>query len=207
MLLRTFFALLLAATLLSGCKSIDNYTFHNNKKLYVQNAQAAAQAGDWENAARRYFLALQNAQWAEASPKEQAQLNYEVGRARGVTCKYDLADVHLKRAYELEQKAGAPPYRSLVELARLSLAQKKYSEAIGYFERALPQWEKAGVTRDPTGFADALDDYAVALAKSNQQATANSVALRAKEMRTNAKGKPASEMRAPYGTQCVPPST
>jgi tetratricopeptide (TPR) repeat protein len=188
----------------AACTSIEKRTFESNKKLYVQSARAAVNSGDWENARRRYFLALQNAQWSEAKPEELARLNLQVGRASGVTCKYDAAEKHLNKSYDLDKKADAPTYLALIELARLSLAQSKTLEAVGFFERAMPELETVKLAKkDPIGYAELLEEYAKALSVSGNTSRAKSIAARASEMRAANQGKVGIYAETPYGKQCT----
>jgi tetratricopeptide (TPR) repeat protein len=204
MVTRAIMLVAAGALALGGCKSIDQRTFNNNKKLYTQSAQDAVKAGDWENARRRYYLALRNAEWAESKPAELAGLNYEVGRASGVTCQFDAATKHLNQAYELDKRTSGPTYRALLELARVNLTLEKYVESVGYFERAMPELEKAKIAKhDPIGIAEAWEDYAKALEKSGNSSQAKSMAARAAQARAEHQGQLAAIAQTPYGSHCT----
>jgi tetratricopeptide (TPR) repeat protein len=207
--MRTGVSLIVAAAVavMAGCVGVtDEATFLDNKRLYIKNAEGQVKAGNWNNARRTYTLALSNATWAEDKPQELATLNYQVGRANGVTCRYELAEQHLNQAMELDKQSSGPSYRSTIELGRLNLAQGKAPEAAGYFERALAEMDKTGVEkRDPVGLAEALDDYANALAKAGKDATA--AVTRAADLHKKHAGTSAVTARAPYGTQCEEPKS
>jgi hypothetical protein len=72
-----------------------------------------------------------------------------------------------------------------------------------YFERAIPAMEKAGApSQAPAGFADMLDEYAIALRNVHRDAEANSVQARANKLRTDYPQGHSITDRTPYGTQC-----
>lgn len=201
---RNSFVGVLAALALVGCVGItDKATFLDNKRLYVNNAEAQMKQGNWEAARRTYTLALNNAEWAEDKPSELAKLNYEVGRANGVTCRYDVAEKHLNQAYEIDKQSSGPTYRALVELGRLNLKQGKSTEAVSFFDRAVLDLEKAKVPKsDPIGFAEVLEDYAKALYDAGDSSRSRTMIARANEARAQNSGKTATMGLTPYGTQC-----
>jgi tetratricopeptide (TPR) repeat protein len=193
-------ALALAA---AGCTSMEKRSFQTNQRVHLQNAEAAEKTGNWESAQRSYYLALQNAERAGAGKKELAALNHKVGRASGITCKYDVAEKHLTKAYELDKKASGPAHNLLVELARMNLAQGKPVDAANNFEKALPGLEKARAQKyDPIGFAEVLEDYATALDKGGMQSQAKTVSARAAEVRAHSQGKAPVALRVAYGSHC-----
>lgn len=194
-----------SAVLITGCVGItDKATFLDNKRLYVKNAEGQIAAGNWANARRTYTLALNNAQWAEDTPQEMANLNYGLGRANGVTCRFDEATQNFNAALEFDKQTKGPSYRSLVELGRLNLAQKKSTEAVEFFSQALPELDKAKLAeRDPAALADVLDDYAAALeAGGGKAAQVAATKAKAAALQSANAGKAAKTARAPYGTQC-----
>jgi tetratricopeptide (TPR) repeat protein len=182
---------------------LDVATFRDNKRLYVGNALTSIQHNDWEGARRTYTLALNNSQWAEDPPKEQATLNLQVGRANGVTCHYDVAQQYLDAAYELDHKSGGPGYWALLESGRLNLAQEKYAEALGFLQRAGDELDQTPAgPKDPAGLADALDAAAEGLVKGGNADAVSKIKARADNLRQSAAGKAAATAPAPYGTQC-----
>lgn len=196
---RLMLSAIVCAALLVGCQAIDTPTFQKNYSLYNREAMKAERENNWDAAAKRYFLALQNAEWAEEGKGVRSDFHYKLGRAQGATCQFDKSAQSLNEAYQLNNRLP----QALAELGRLNLAQNKLPESLGYFQRAMPELDKEhiGVT-DPVGYADILDDYKVALLKSERAADAARIAKQAETLRAANTGKTAAMLRPPYGGQC-----
>jgi len=185
----------------SGCTNPINAKTATN---YAKAATNASQAGDWATARIYWSRAIINAQLGGVSQAQLAALHYEHGRASGVVCEFSDAEKSLTQAYDLDKQAGGPTYLSLVELARLTLDQKKFPDAVGYFERAIPELEaRRAPTEAPIGFADILDEYATALRSSHRVAEAQTVATRSEKLRSENAGKSSITDRTPYGKKCA----
>ena len=197
MMRRSVTTLALAVTLVSACASFDTPSFQNNYSLYNREALKAEKENNWNAAAKRYFLALQNSEWANEGKGVRADFHYKLGRALGATCQFEQSEQNLSQASELNPRMP----QAFAELARLKLSQNKLADALVFFERALPGLEKSA-SSDPIGVAEILDDYASALTKSNKAADAASVAKRAEALRTGNAGKTAAMIKPPYGGQC-----
>lgn len=192
------------AALLLGCQALDTPTFQNNYSLYNREAMKAERENNWDAAAKRYFLALQNAEWAEEGKGVRSDFHYKLGRAQGATCQFDKSAQSLNEAYTLNSRLP----QALAELGRLNLAQNKLPEALSYFERAMPELDKAHIAvTDPVGYADILDDYKVALVKSDKAADAARIAKQVETLRAANTGKAAAMLRPPYGGQCPAPKS
>ena len=189
--------LALTATLISACSALDTPTFQNNYSLYNREAVKAEKENNWDAAAKRYFLALQNVEWANEGKGVRSDFHYKLGRALGVTCQFEKSEQSLAQAHALNPKMP----QALAELGRLKLAQNKPADAAGYFERALPSLENSA-SSDPIGVAEILDDYSSALTKSNKATDAASATKRADALRSANTGKSAAMIKAPYGSQC-----
>ncbi len=190
--------------LLTGCQAFDTPAFQKNYSLYNRNAIKAERENNWDAAAKRYFLALQNSEWAEEGKGVRSDFHYRLGRAQGATCQFDKSAQSLNEAYTLNNRLP----QALAELGRLNLAQNKLPEALRYFERAVPELDKANVGQsDPVGYAEILDDYKVALLKSNKESDAARIAKQAEALRGANAGKAAAMIRSPYGTQCPAPKS
>jgi tetratricopeptide (TPR) repeat protein len=175
-----------------------NVTRHGNA------ACEAIKTGDWTTARNHWAKALANAQSGGAPIWVLTLLNYEYGRALGVTCLYDEAEKYLLKALDLDLQSGAPTGMSLVELARLQYDQKEYERAIPYFRRAVEAIETAGVAAKlPIDFADLLNEYAEALIKTGDSKVAIALGNRARQLRTDNPDKQSKNNRTPYGTQCA----
>lgn len=187
----------LAAALISGCSVLDTPTFQNNYSLYNREALKAEKEGNWDAAAKRYFLALQNSEWANEGKSVRSDFHYKLGRALGASCQFEKSEQNLAQANELNPRMP----QALAELGRLKLAQNKLADALGYFGRALPDLEKSAST-DPVGVAEIFDDYASALTQSSKGADAASITKRAEALRAANAGKSAAMIKPPYGRQC-----
>lgn len=172
---------------------------------YAQAASNALQSGDWATARMYLSKAIVDAQLGRPNPAQLAVLHYEHGRASGVVCEFSEAEKSLIRAYELDKQAGDPTYISLLELGRLMAEQKKFVEAAAYYERVIPELEaNRASTEDPIGFADILDEYAIALRNANRAAEAQVLATRGAKIRSANAGKVSITDRTPYGQKCTP---
>ena len=192
------------ALLVGGCKALDTPTFQNNYSLYNREATKAELSNDWDSARRRYFLALQNAEWAEEGKGVRSEFHYKLGRAEGASCYFDKAQLSLTTAYEMNNRMP----EALGELGRLNFAQGKSAQAIGYFDRAAAELAKSNMaSRDPIGYAEILDDYKAALLAANRSADATRVGDQAAALRASNSGKSAAMLRPPYGKQCAAPKS
>ncbi|KHK55792.1 hypothetical protein PI87_12300 [Ralstonia sp. A12] len=193
---------LLMVVLLAGCASAVEERVSNN---YMVQGAAAQARGDWDTARRAYARATVNADQARLPAGRRAILHYEYGRSLGVTCFFDQSEQELNAAYELDKQAGQPLYLSLIELARLSLDQQKFAQSVAYFERALPELDKAGAASSaPAGYADVLDEYAKALAGAGNAVESKIQVNRAAMLRAAKQSKRSNTDRTPYGKFCTP---
>src|SRR2546423_15195776 len=93
---------------------------------------------------------------------------------------------------------------SLYEMGRMNYDRKLYAQAIGYFARVEPEFERRQLdTQDPLGMADYLDEYATALEQTGKIDQAKSRRARAGELRQTFRGRQAHTEKTPYGTQCA----
>ena len=186
---------------LSGCVSAIKGEYASN---YEQTGAMAQARGDWNAARRAYAIAVNNV--VTSDPKTNAIYHYEYGRSLGVTCSFVEAEHELSIAYEFDQRAGLPLYLSLVELARLNLDQRKFLQATQYFERALPEIDRAKAAENaPIAYADVLDEYASALSGAGRQQEATAAAGRASEIKGANPKRHSITDRTPYGRQCANP--
>lgn len=187
---------------LAGCASVNEKSAADN----IHAAAAARERGDWDAARKIYSRSFTDTNLAQTSPRFRAVLHYEYGRALGVTCHFKEAEQELTVAHDLDKKSGGVFYLSLTELARLNLAQKKYTEAVAYFESVLTELDPEIVSKKaPDFYVAVLDDYALALSGAGRPKNAETAAKRAAEIRASAPGAEswAGADRTPYGTQCA----
>jgi len=170
---------------------------------YAKAASLSNKSGDWDTARRQWARAVSNADLGKAEDSERAIYYYEYGRAAGVTCFFDIAEEYLNKSYALDAKIGGPAYLSLAELFRLNLDQKKYKEAVGYFRKALPEFEKINVSDEsPAEFSKLLEEFSVALEGIGNIDEAKEIRSRALKIKELA-GFSITD-RTPYGLYCKP---
>ena len=197
---RLIIVTIILCTLLIGCAGSVNLL---NARKYELAGRDAINKGDYKTASINYSRAWENANLGEADARYIARLRYEYGRASGVICKWDEAELALLEAYELDVKHNGPLWMSLVELERLSLAQKNYKKAITYFEELIPIIKGSKLElRDPLGCADVYDEYALALNKIGDSEKAKKYTNRAKQIQATFPGEQSYSQITPYGTQC-----
>lgn len=185
---------------LAGCASVNEKSASDA----MQKGAAARDRGDWDAARRIYAGSFADRNLAQTSPRYRAVLHYEYGRSLGVTCFFKEAEHELTLAHDLDKKTGGVFYLSLTELARLSLAQKKFPDAVSYFERVLAELDPVITAKKaPVFYANVLDDYALALSGAGRPKNAEAATKQAAEVRANMPAEQSVPGRTPYGTQCA----
>jgi len=191
---------ILSAILLAGCaSSINLYT----ASTYAKGCHGWQAQDEWWKARKACGRAVVNAQLGGAPENSLAVLWYEYGRTSGAICDYTEAQRGLDEALKLDQKTGGPVYMSLLEMARLNMAQGKYADAAAYYEKfwqAVPM-QKAE-SNDPTGMAEVLDEQAEAYRHIGKNNLANKQTARALQLRAANLGKRSNTDRTPYGQFC-----
>lgn len=188
-----FFALLLSGSATAAILEFDEY---------LQRANAAKNRGDWESAASQFAQAINHPELPKDGGQRSA-VNLEYGRAVGVLCQYAEAEEFLLRAKEIAEKTNRSMVPALYELGAVSVAQKKYVDAIGYFSQLLPMIERESrVKTSPLVAADAYEKLAGALTatgKAEEAASRRREAVKIRE--TGPKVAPPGTI-TPYGAQC-----
>ena len=177
-----------------------------NRKTTEITAQAgyqAQQAGDWDAARRNYAKAVVNGELGNLPQEQMAVLYYEYGRSLGATCFYNESAQYLQKALEIDLKTNGPAYMSMLELARLNLKTKNYSEVLNYFEKLIPIYKELNAEKkSPLGTAEAYEDYSDALKESGDIIRAKDYEEKAKQLRADNPAGHSITERTPYGTQC-----
>ena len=168
---------------------------------YVQRADAAIRRGDWESAASQFAQAINHADLPkDGAVRSATHLGY--GRAIGVMCHYDEAEKYLLMAKEIADQAGRTTFPVLYELVAISVAQKKYAAAAGYYTQLMPIIEREARAKNaPMVIADANEKFAVALAATGKADEAESRRREAGRIRATGTKAPPGAI-TPYGTQC-----
>lgn len=198
---RLFFKSILLLFMLSVIGCVAAPINQHNAKSYAESGFMAIQSGDWKFARRQWGRAIYNADLGFMDKKERAVYYYEYGRTLGVTCAFDEAEEYLNKSYELDLQTGGPAFMSLVELFRLKLDQKRYQEAVDYFEKALPELEKVNAPeKSGIEFSKLLKEYAVALNGIGRLEEAKKTVERAALYEKS--GQESVTERTPYGLHC-----
>ena len=189
---------------LAGCVSAINT---KEAQIHYEAAQQYDSAGNFAAARDQYWMALVDARLADLDQATISMLTYNYGRTAGYTCKPGVAGKYLLESLELEEGVTGPDSanttRRLFELARFHYDQADYQEAVHYYKEGLPKVVALGIEEsDPIAFADALDEYSVALTRAGRPAEAVAPKERAAALRAENPGATASFVPARY--LCIP---
>jgi tetratricopeptide (TPR) repeat protein len=191
----------LSAIALGGCASAIHDKNSDNYTLIGYQAQ---QRGDWDAARRAYAKAVVNAEMGSIPIKSRSIRTYEYGRALGVTCFFDLAEAELKTAYKLDKQSSQPLFLSLVELARLNFSQEKFAASLPYYEEGIAELDKASAAeKAPGGYAEILEEYAIALAKTGNVGDSKKIMVKVSEIKTKNPKASSITDKTPYGKFCT----
>jgi tetratricopeptide (TPR) repeat protein len=171
---------------------------------HLNIAYRAEYNGSWGTAEAYYGKALVQAESEETSEYVLAILNYQYGRALGVTCSFAEAEQHLLKALELDEKNNGETFKDLTELARLHYDQGHYPEAISYFEKSIPILDQMDSADEaPIAYSDILLEYSEALQQTGKTVKAEDLKNRALEIRNKHSEKQSITERTPYGKYCA----
>jgi tetratricopeptide (TPR) repeat protein len=204
---RGAFLCALLAALLAGCAMPLSETKYRS---YYECGSAASRAGNRDEASRCFSRAVFNAQNGRLGPEYESAALFEYGKAIGHQCYYDEARTSFQRSLELEEQLAVPrpnnQVRVLVELADLNLDTGQYTEAVRFYERAIPALRKVAADRaDPIGFADELDDFAAAREHTGDGAHATALRQESAQIRADHPGELAAFAAERYPTDCTKP--
>jgi hypothetical protein len=202
--MRGIAAALLSTVVVTGCANPINQKTASN---YYESALEAELRGDFVFAERQYDRALINARLGRSPDAGVSAAMYGLGRVKGYLCKFGEAEPLLMESLALEEKVTGPESgittKRLFELARFYYDRGLFEKSIPYFRRGIPAVEKLGIEdADPIGFADVLDEYSNALAKSGQSPAAADAKKRSADLRAKNGGRRASFIPVRYGSRC-----
>ena len=173
---------------------------------YMRDGAAARVRGDWDAAREIYARAFTEANLDQTDLRFKAVLHYEYGRALGVTCFFTTAERESNFANDLDKHTGGIFYLSLIELARLNLDQRKFTEAASYLGRVLAELDPVITARRvPIFYANVLDDYVSALSGMGRTQEAEATAKQSAEIRGNIPKEQHDFERTAYGKHCAKP--
>lgn len=203
--------LLLVACLLAGVPLLTGQSLAAARdenlaamQRYAKNGFSAAQRGDWDKAREGFGKAVESAEKSDATDRRtMAVLYFEYGRALGVSCQFEEANLYLERARAADEAAGGPVHMSLVELARLKRAEHAFEEAELHYRTVMPMLAKQSIpTVDPIGYAEFLEEYADVLRQIGKGGNAVPLDLESQELRVRNPGKSSQVNVTPYGEHC-----
>jgi len=174
----------------------------------IQSGNIAYHRGDYVQAKESFSAALQLATQENWKP-DIATAKYGLGRSLGQLCQFSEAEKYLIEAASLESEIsggkGIRLSQDYFELARLYYDYGKFDKAVPYFQKAIPLAEELGVaSSDPIGYANVLEDYAIALSKIGDGNQTKAITQKIDTLRQSNPGKSASFKIVRFNPQCAP---
>ena len=169
---------------------------------YLQRANAAKIRGDWESVASQVAQAINHPDLPKTGTIRSG-VHLEYGRAMGVLCQYREAEKYLMLAKEIADTSGSAAIGALYELGSVSVAQKKFAAAVGYFSQLVPMIERDSRSKpSPSVIADAYEKLSLALAETGKTEEAQARRGEADKIRQTALKAALPGMITPYGKLC-----
>jgi tetratricopeptide (TPR) repeat protein len=186
----------------TGC--VSSAINHRSAHMHATSGHAAQQNGDWDSARRHWAKAVGNSQLANARKEQLSIAYYEYGRSLGATCFYDESEKYLKKSLNIDREMNGPVQMATLELARLNLAQEKYSEAVKFYNKLPTIYVRQNAEElDPVGVADVYEEYSIALRATDSSKEAEFYLSKAKALKADSEGNPSNSDRTPYGQYCT----
>ena len=177
----------------------------------IHSGNIAYERGDYVQAKESFSSALQLATQQNWKP-HIATAKYGLGRSLGQLCQFSEAEKYLLEAANLESEIsggkGIHLSQDYFELARLYYDYGKFDKAVPYFQKAIPLAEEVRVaSSDPIGYANVLEDYAVALSKVGDANQSKAIEQKIAALRQSNPGKNAGFKIVRFNPQCAPNTT
>lgn len=174
----------------------------------IHSGNIAYERGDYVQAKESFASALQLATQQNWKP-HIATAKYGLGRSLGQLCQFGEAEKYLLEAANLESEIsgakGIHLSQDYFELARLYYDYGKFDKSVPYFQKAIPLAEELRVgSSDPIGYANVLEDYAIALSKVGDANQAKAIEQRIATLRQSNPGKSAGFKIVRFNPQCAP---
>ncbi|MBL8521751.1 MAG: hypothetical protein JNK75_13930 [Betaproteobacteria bacterium] len=165
---------------------------------YLERAQKARQRGDWQDVAVNVAEAINHPD-RPRKPGEWSDLNLDYGRAMGVLCQFNEAQMFLQRGLDIAQRGQASTARALYELGSLAAAEQKHALAAMHLTALLHAPAKADLAQlSALQWADARRKLAASLTALGKAEDA------ARWLGDGASSSPAGSAGiTPYGTRCT----
>ena len=174
----------------------------------IQSGNIAYKRGDYVQAKEVFSSALQLATQQNWKP-HIATAKYGLGRSLGQLCQFSEAEKYLTEAASLEREIsggkGIHLSQDYFELARLYYDYGKFDKAVPFFQKAIPLAEELRVaSSDPIGYANVLEDYAIALSKTGDATQAKAIEKTIATLRQSNPSKSAGFRIVRFNPQCAP---
>lgn len=199
-----FFAISLFTLFLAACVTVIP------PSQGIQSGNIAFKRGDYAQAKESFSSALQLATQQNWKP-HIATAKYGLGRSLSQLCQFDEAEKYLMEAASLESEIsggkGINLSQDYFELARFYYEYDKFDKAVPYFQKAIPLAEELRIaSSDPIGYANVLEDYAIALSKAGDANQAKVIEKKIAALRQSNPGKSAGFKIVRVNPQCLPNS-
>lgn len=147
-----------------GCANISPQQQLNHE------ANTAFKQNKYNIAKEKYKTALNEAKLKNDLQYEAISM-YGLGRSYGYLCKYKKAEKWLIKSITLRKSIPdtniAYLSQNILELARLYKSGNEFTKANSEYAKAIPLLESLNIqTRDPIGYVNVLEKYALTLKKS-----------------------------------------
>jgi tetratricopeptide (TPR) repeat protein len=176
----------------------------------AENANARANraydAGRFALALEKYQKALRLAEKA-GDIQYRAIALYGMAQANAQLCNAAEAEALFRQSIALREGLPDDPTAYLtqnwIEFGRFLFTNNRPAEAVTYFAKAVPRLEGLGIeTTDPIAYAEFLDTYVAASKASGDAELAETLALKASELRAKHPGQVAHFKPDAHPTNC-----
>ncbi|MBW8782574.1 MAG: tetratricopeptide repeat protein [Verrucomicrobia bacterium] len=189
---------------LSGCASfVSNSNFRPSTRHAIAG-DAAKLKNDWPTVRTEYAAAVVCAEQEGRALTTLAEMYFEYGLSLAVLGEFTDAETSFLKALEIDKKTNGPIEADLTQLARINLDQRKYKEAVAYYDELLLILTKIPVdSARPASFMVILSEYSACLNGLGRSEAAKTIdALMARLQVENQYPEPIKK-RIPYGNRTV----
>lgn len=184
--------------MISSCSPLSrSYVSNNRANDYLDNSM-------YVEAKNQYEIALTEAQ-KSGNDEAQSVALYGLGRANGYLGNYSQSEKCFLESIRLRMRANAEASstgyitQNRLELARLYIAQRKWTMANSQFNQAVPELERVGIlSSDPIAYANTLRIYEASLSKSGDTSKASSIRSKIDKIQKDNPGRTAIYYNKPY---------
>ncbi|HTJ77442.1 MAG TPA: tetratricopeptide repeat protein [Rariglobus sp.] len=190
---------------LAGCAgSAGNANFKPSTRHAIAG-DAAKLKKDWPTVRTEYAAAVVCAEQEGRAPATLADMYFEYGLSLAVLGEFTDAETYFLKTLEIDKKTNGPIEVDLTQLARINFDQRKYKEAVAYYDDLLLILTKIKVdSARPASFMVILSEYSMCLTGLGRSEDAKAVdALMVRLQAENQYTEEPIKKRIPYGTPTV----